>query len=263
MVEMDAFQATKPELAGLTDLNSSTSEVSFFKLLKNMWVLLVQLVESAWDEFRLGVETQITLTRVGTLEWYADQMRVFQFGVPREVIDGKLVYRERNAAKEIVAQVCVVEDPASGKLLVKTAKAGGVPLSESELAALKRYIAEVKYAGVVVDAVSLAADELKLVATCQVDRQVIGTDGIALIGATYPVFDAIMAYVRRLPIDSVLNNTALTDVVQTLPGVRDFSIREAYTRRPGTTQWLPYTRETVSAAGHLVLHPDSVITYIA
>lgn len=260
---MDAYQATKPELAGLTDLNGSTSEVSFFKLLKNMWVLLVQLVESAWEEFRVGVETQIGLTRVGTLEWYADQMRVFQFGVPREVIDGKLVFRERNAAKEIVAQVCVVEDAASGKLLVKAIKAGGVPLSETELAALKRYIGQVKYAGVVVDAVSLAADELKLVATCQVDRQVIGTDGIALSGANSPVFDAILAYVRRLPIDSVLNNTALTDAVQSLPGVRDFSIVESYTRRPGTTQWLPYTRETVSAAGHLVLHPDSVITYIA
>ncbi len=259
---MDAFQATRPELAGLNDLNSSTSEVSFFKLLKNMWVLLVQMVESEWEEHRARVETQIALTRVGTVEWYADQIRVFQFGVPREVIDGKLVFRERNKTKEIIAQVCVVED-ASGKLLIKTAKANSAPLSESELGALKRYIAQVKYAGVVVDAVSLAADELKLVATCQVDRQTIGTDGIALTGSNYPVFDAIGAYVRNLPIDSVLNNTALTDVVQGVGGVKDFSIREAYTRRPGTTQWLPYTRETVSAAGHCVLHADSVITYVA
>jgi hypothetical protein len=262
LAEMDAIQASRPELAGLANVNSSTSEVSFFKLLKNMWVLLVQLMESAWETFRADVEAQIALTRVGTLEWYADQMRVFQFGVPRIVQNGKLTYEKVDAAKQIVKQVCVVEDPVTGRLLIKVVKAGGVPLSASELAALQRYTAQVKYAGVTVDAISLAADELKLVATCQVDRQLIGLDGIALSGVTYPVFDAIAAYARKLPIDSILNNTAITDTVQALPGVKDFVITESYTRRPGTSQWLPYTREVVSTAGHLALHPDTVITYV-
>jgi hypothetical protein len=262
LAEMDAVQAAHPELAGLADVNTSTSEVSFFKLLKNMWVLLVQLVEASWETFRADVETQISLTRVGTLDWYADQIRAFQYGVPTRVQNGKLTYEKVDTSRQIVAHVCVVEDAPTGRLLIKVAKAAGVPLTTTEMESIQQYTSQVKYAGVAVDTISLAADELKLVATCQVDRQVIGTNGIALSGVTYPVFDAITAYARQLPLNSILNNTAITDTVQALPGVKDFVITASYTRRPGTTQWLPYTREVVSTAGHLALHPDTLITYV-
>lgn len=250
-----------PTLIGL----DSTSDVSFFAQMRKMWALLVQMVESDWGNLRTEIELKIATTSVGSLSWYVDQVKAFQFGDQVSIINGQVAYDVPDDQKRIVVQAAGTEDLSTGRLNLKAAKKGPnglIPLNVEELEALKTYVGKVKYAGVVVDVISMDADDLKITATVKVDRQVISLTGSLLTDTSkLPVHDAISAYLTALPYDSVLSNTGLTDALQSIRGVKDFTITSSFTRRPISSTWVAYSREVISQAGHLRLHPDSTINF--
>jgi hypothetical protein len=262
LTEMNNVQAQFPALSELT----STSDSSLIVSLKKMWVLLTQVFSSEWDTFQASIEEKIANTAVGSMLWYVTQTKNFQYGDTISILNGRVSYDVIDDQKKIVTQAAIVEDSATGRLAIKAAKngdGGKVPLSSDELEALKDYVNLVKYAGVVADVTSLDADDVKLVATCKVDRQLIATTGALLSDSTkFPIKDAIKAFLAALPYNSVLNNTELTDYVQSVKGVKDFTITGSFMRRPASVTWVSYTREVVSLAGHARLHADSTITYI-
>lgn len=257
--DIDVTKSKFPALNGL----DSTSDTAFWVVLRNMWASLIQVVEAGWDDFQLKVELLIATSSVGSLSWYADQVKAFQFGDAISIIAGKATYDIIDESKRIVMQAAVVEDSVTGRLAIKAVKANSIPLSAEELAALKEYVSKIKFAGVLADVSSIEADELKLVAIVKVDKQVIGSNGLLLSDTSKaPVWDAINAYLRQLPYTSVLNNTALVDAVQKVKGVLDITITSSGTKRPVSNTWVNYSRETTSLAGHLVMHNDSQLTYI-
>lgn len=256
--DIDAVKVKYPALNNL----DSTSDTSFWTTLRNMWATLIQIVESGWESHAAKVELLIATTSVGSLSWYADQVKAFQYGDPVSILNGRVSYDVVDQAKRIVVQAGVTEDPVSGRLAIKAAKANSTPLAADELAALKEYVSKVKYAGVLADVYSIDADDLKLVAIVKVDKQVIGSNGLLLSDTSKaPVWDAISNYIRLLPFTSVLNNTALIDAIQEVKGVLDVTITGSFTKRPVSNTWVEYQRETVSLAGHLKLHNDSQFTY--
>ncbi|TKT89466.1 hypothetical protein [Dyadobacter frigoris] len=256
------IDVTKVQFSQLDALDS-TSDVSFWTTLRNMWAHLVLLVESSYDSFQAKVDLQIASTSIGSLPWYVDQVKSFQFGDPVSILNGRVTYDTIDESKRIVFQSAVTEDTVTGRLAIKAIKANSVPLTTDELTALKEYVSKVKYAGVLADVSSLEADDLKLIVTVKVDKQVIGSNGLLLSDTTKaPVQDAIAVYLRSLPYTSVISNTALTDAVQAVKGVLDFTITGSFTKRPVSVTWVAYQRETVSLAGHALLHNDSLFTYI-
>ena len=259
--EQDSVLQKHPSLASL----DSTSDVSLFSQIRNMWALLVQLLESSWEKTRAEIEASIAATRVGDLPWYVQQAKAFQFGDSVSIIAGKIAYDVIDSQKQIVVQAAATED-ATGRLSIKVAKKGNdglIPLIPIELDAFRAYVNKYKYAGTITDIVSIEADEVKLIATIKIDRQVISTSGALVSDPTkLPVHSAITSYLEKLPYTSLLSNTALTDALQSIPGVRDFTITSSFSRRPiQGSVWLPYSREVVSLAGHMRLHPDSILTF--
>lgn len=262
LAEQDIVFQANPAIAAA----DSTSAVSITGQLRKIWVLLVQMIEANWDRMRTDIDTRIEETKVGTLAWYVDQTKLFQLGDTVGVMAGKVAYEVYDEQKRIVVQATASEDLTTGRLNIRAAKknvSALTKLTTEELSALKDYISRVKYAGVVVDVVSIDPDQVKILATCKYDRQVLSSTGALLSDATkFPVKDAISAYLYALPYTSVLNNTGLTDAVQRVKGVLDFSINESAVRRPVAITWTEYVRETVSLAGYAELHNDSSITYI-
>lgn len=260
--EMDATQATIPELSAL----NSTSQMAFFQMLKNMWALLVQLVEKAWDITKADVDTILEAKRIGSAEWYAEQAKKFQLGDSVTVVAGQVAYEIEDIEKRIITQAACVEDVVSGRLTVKVAKGPALArtnLSESELIAVKDYIKQVKFAGVLVDVVSMREDQLKLFVTVKYDRQVLAANGTSIADPSKkPVEDAIRAYIISLPFDSVISWTALTDYMQQQVGVLDFTVTGAEIAPFGTNFWTAFQRETISNAGYCVLSGGSVFTYV-
>lgn len=257
---MDAIQDQYPDLKKLT----STSQVSFFRLLKNMWTMLVMAVEQRNDTLVADVNKAIADSQVGSLAWYVKMLKAFQFGDPVSVYDGfRVGYANINPAKQIVYQAAVTEQ-ADGRLLAKVAKPNGLslqPLSTDELTALKEYVRQVKYAGVAIDVISLQPDALRLEATVVYDRQVLNGNGqlVASPGEYLPVIQAIFFYLQTIRFDSAINLTDLTDAIQRVQGVKDFSISKAFIRPSGATAWTEFTRETVCRAGHATLDYSGIV----
>lgn len=263
LLEMDEEFAKH---TSLSDLNNSNSAVSVWQNLKALWVTFVQMLESRWDNLKSEIETSISVARTGTKNWYVNQVLNFQLGDSLDVVNGAASYAVVDPSKRIIAQASATEDLSTGRIMIRSAKLVSAselgPLETWELAALKEYVGSIKYAGVPVDVVSLSADEVKIVAKVKIDPQKITTLGTFVSDpAKYPVSAAIAEYLRRLPADSVISWTALTDYLQGVPGVKDFVITETYMRRPGTTAWISTPENTVSPAGYAILHPDSNLTF--
>ena len=257
--EMDTVQAQYPALASL----DSPSEASFYQLLRKMWATLVQLVEGYIDGESARLIAAIESARPGTLSWYGESAKAWQVGDVLAVVDGRMRYVVPDESKQLVKQVCVVEDPNNARLLMKVVKDARAPLTSEELGAFRDYMRQVKYAGVQLDVVSLPADELKLTAQVRVNRQLIGTNGQAVGSEALPVWDAINAYGQFLRLDSQLVLMDLVDAAQAVPGVLDFHITEASIRAAGTLEWTVFQSSIESLAGHVVLHPDTQFTYTA
>lgn len=260
--EMEATQASIPELSAL----NSTSQVSFFGHLKNMWAMLVQLVEVGYDQMRADTETLLNSKRIGSALWYVEQVKKFQLGDVVTVVKGEATYATLDPAKQIVTQAACVENLTSGRLLIKVVKgpqSARTNLSDSELEAVRSYVKEIKFAGVQIDVISLREDQIRITATVKIDRQVLAANGSSLADSNvFPVVDAIRSYLRNLPFDSVVSWTALTDYMQTMPGVLDFVISASEIAPFGTNAWAAWSREVVSQAGHCVLSGNGNLTYV-
>jgi len=258
---MDTVKGGFPTL----DTLDTVSSAGLYPQMKGYWTLLVQLLESSWDSIVAKVESRITETKIGGLSWYVSQARAFQYGDAVSIVNGQVTYAVLDAEKLIVKQAAITEDIATGRLMLRVAKMTEgtiVPLSEGELKAFKAYAGKFKYAGVVLDVTSLEADQVKLVASVKVDRQILSDTGSLLTDNTkYPIKDGINAYLKSLPYDSIISNTGLTDAIQQIKGVKDFTINQSYTRRPVSVEWVSYAREVASTAGHGVLHNDSTFSY--
>lgn len=258
--DMDLTQA---KYTALNPLASNTSEVALYGTLKNMFAVLFQLILAEWDAFRVTVEIEIADTRVGLPEWYADQVKAFQYGDPVSVVKGRVTYDVIDESKRIIVQSCVVEDQVTGRLSIKAIKDNSAVLEPDELTALKGYVGRFKYAGVLCDVSSIEADDVKIVCTVKVDKQVIGLNGLSLSDPSKaPVWDAIAAYLRLLPVTSMITNSEIVDAVQAVKGVKDFAISTSSTKRPVSGTWNTYDREVLSIAGHAKLHADSSFTYV-
>lgn len=257
---MDTMQATLPEAAALT----SKSRVSVFGMLRNLWAIFVQALEHQIDTALADADAVAKSIQIGTVTWYADQARAFQYGDPLIIINNRPAYGVVDPAKRIVTQVAVVES-SNSVLTIKLAKPDGnftQKLTTAEFAAFDGYIQKVKYAGVKINLVSLPPDELKVVASARIDRQVINGDGTLLSNSgRKPVEEALQVFGRQLPFNSIVNETDLTDFLQRAPGVIDFNVKQLFIRPAGSTAWNEFTWNTASAAGHLKVL-EFQITYL-
>lgn len=263
--EMDATLATLDAAQKPT----ATGEVGVFVWLKKSWCLLVQDIERRVDTLLSQVQQAVDSRPVGSLAWYVEQVKLFQYGDAVGVYAGGVVgYAVTDPAKRLIVQASATED-GNGRILIKVAKQASptalAPLTDTELSAARAYVAAVRFAGVGVDVVSRAADELRLSATAEIDPQVLSLSagGSSLSDASLkPIEAALQTYLRELPFDSVISWTALTDYMQTVAGVTDFQVTATAIRPAGATTWSEFTRETLSYAGHLILSTESVLRYV-
>ena len=259
--DMDSVQATFPALTGV----DTTSDTGLFKQLRGLFALFVQMLESSWDKFRQNLETDLSKSKVGNISWYVRQAKLFQYGDAIAIVNGQVGYLTVDASKNIISQATMSEDLSTGRLSLRIAKKENnqmVPLTENELWAAKEYMSRVKFAGVLLDVQSLAADQIKLVASVKVDRQIMALTGTLLANpAKTPVVDSINTYLSTLSEESVISNSALTDAIRKIPGVKDCTFTQSFNRRPTATNWSAYQSEVLAEAGYAILHADSVITY--
>jgi hypothetical protein len=244
----------------LTNL-TSTSKVAVWRL----WAWLISVAiwthEMLWDAFKSEIDAIVDAAIPGTAKWYREQVLAYQHGDELETIGNKIQYAGIIEAAQIIKQ-CSVEE-YGGQLKIKVAKADNVPLATLELGGLTDYLAEVKFAGTALLIISDAADKLRLNVSVYVNTTLISIEGVSLATpGTYPVVDAIKAFIASLPWDGTVYLSKLTDAIQAVPGVTDVTINQATASKNSPVSFSAIVRKYQTYAGHIIFDDaNSNITY--
>lgn len=263
LTEINQAQADQ---AGLNELNSQSS-TSVWTLIKNMFAFLSLTLQLGFDKFREEIDGLIVAQQIGTLPWYVDMMKKFQYGDDLSVEDNNVTYAVENSQLKIVSQASAQEVLVDNKseLLLKAVKTGNTgllePLNIDELESLREYVSKIKFAGVTVNLISEPADVIKLEMTVELNLLTINSDG-SKIGdaASFPVKEAIEDYFKNLPFDGTLYWNKLIDVLQEMPEVKDAIISGSWSF--SNDIYTSFTRLYNSYSGHLILDENSTITYV-
>lgn len=250
----------------LGDLDSP-SKVARWRLF--LWVVATAIWahEVLWDLFRAEVDAIVASAHIGTARWYVRKALEFQLGYALVNVDGVFQYPTIVPAAQIVKRAAIRE--AGGLIILKVAKeVSGVvtPLDVAEMTSFTAYVNDIRMAGVMVNIVSDVPDLLHIGFDVYYDPLLLTPNGALITSpSTFPVEDAINAYISSLPFDGTLVLTHLVDAVQAAVGVVN-PVLVAAEAHWGAFPLAPINVSYNSHAGHAAIDPayplSSTITYI-
>ncbi len=257
-----AEKEARTELAGLT----SESATAVFRLWAWVTAAVLYTVEAMHDLFRIEIDTLLRTLKPGTLLWYQEMCKAFQYGDGLIWSNSGYSYPVIDETKKIVKQCSVTE--GSGGLTVKIATevAGELePLSVPQLAAFNSYLMSRKYAGTRVSLVNASANKLYLALEVYYNPLVIAADGTD-ISAAKPVELAIQAFLRNLPFNGRLRRTALEAAILAVAGVYDVKLTTLQSKY-GANDYVTIDVSTIPESGYFKIDTAHTladnITYIA
>ena len=147
-----------------TTAGYSTSSVAEWKTLRDLVVTIAMLVEFVVELFKKDVENYLATKQPGTVTWYADIAKEFQYGDNLQIVNGKPQYVPVDESHRIVTQASVREDGIDNVVYIKAAKTVGsvlAALTTPELAAFVTYMEARQAPGTFMNVSSQAPDSVK------------------------------------------------------------------------------------------------------
>lgn len=258
----DTTLATKYGFTIGSSFDSTFSKVSLENLLLYIVAAAIWTHERLFDEHKTEVENVIAELKPHTLRWYVNKVK--QFRVGQSLIEGTDRYDNGNFTDDEIAQMQIVHFAAATEsattIYIKVATDNNGtkrPLTKSQLDGLKAYIAEVKDAGVRVEIINEAACCLRLTMAIYYDPMVLDGTGQNIHTAEHPIDDAIRNYIENLPFNGEYSNTALTDALQAVDGVRIPEILTAAESFDGIN-YTPIDVKAIPYSGYYIFEPSNI-----
>ncbi len=215
----------------LDELNS-TSKVSVWRLMVYIFAFFSKTIHELFESFKRYIESVFAKNQHGTLLWWIEQIKAFQYGDLLEFIDGKFQYNTIDERKQIVKRVAL--ETLKFMLLFKVAsedESGNlVPLDELQKNALTAYIDCVKFPGTYIQVISENADCLKINLRVYYNAQVSEQELNTLIT------EAANDYVKNIVFNGQFSITELTDRLQVVSGVVNPIVKEVFAKTAGQTE---------------------------
>jgi len=263
----EIHQGMLDRIAADDDLNgkiNSGCKTAIYRLFTYVVAVAIWMHEVLFDELVSEIKSLIARERKGTLQWYADMAKAFQYGHTLE--DDKDTYAVADEDAQIVKHAKM--DEISGNLQLKVAKEVDgelAPLSSSgsgeepdELTPFAEYMQRIKYAGVRLEIVTATGDDLRLVYDVWYDPLVLDANGLVLDGSgREPAREAIDQFIKTLPFNGHFVPTALTDVLQKTEGVKIPVLKSAESRF-GTNEFAVIDGYVIPRAGYLVVTDENL-----
>jgi len=212
-------------LAGLT----STSQTALWNLYIYLVAVAIAIFEQIMDLKKSELETIAFEAKPGTPQWVAKMVSAFQYDATNtQVAQFDLTTYTVNYP-QILPQYQIITRRAvktanNRTVTIKVAKNDPPePLTSPELTALIDYVGEFNFAGIAYNVVSLESDKIAVFADVYYDGQynaVIQTN----------VNAAITNYIANLPFNGEMSIQALTDAIQSVPGVNDVALQTVKVR---------------------------------
>lgn len=237
----------------MTDLGTS-SKVVRWRL--SFWIVATAAYgfELAFDAFIALLEIISQKSRFGTLTWYANKSLEYQHGDSLVWQNNNYEYPTLNPTAQIIKRVATQE--AGPTVIIKVAKlSGSTPekLTATEKTAFESYMNFIKAAGIVLNIISDDPDLLKLQVNVKFNPLVLSTTGELLSSpGTFPVNDAINAFIGNLPFNGVFELCDLVDSIQSATGVVAAYIPYAEAKY-GAFPYAQISERYIPNAGYLVI----------
>ncbi len=255
--ELDNEISNYPEL---NELQANGSMVSFWNYCKKVIVFLALQLEILFDKHKEEVNTIISKTETGSLDWYINLCYEYQHGDSLIVDNNRPVYSEIDLTKRIIKRVSIVEqnDASLHIKVVKEVAGELVKLDVIELSSFTAYIFRRKIAGTKITVQSLDADQLALSATIQLDPLLYNSSGQLLSDTSQePVKNEIKNFLKTFDFGGILYLSKLTDKIMDLEGIIDFYITS--TELNGAS----FNQKVVSPAGYIKLdNANTQLNYV-
>jgi len=209
----------------LDDLTSA-SKVAIWRLI--FWVVAFAIFthEKLFDIFTDKVEARALDIIPSTARNLVIVAKEFQLGdaLVFNTTTGKFSYADSTStdaiAKQIISQASVLD--ANRVVTYKVAQPDGdglKKLTASEKTSFESYIDQTKVAGTKTIVITDDADFLKAAYTIEFDPLVLKSDGSLIDDGSFPIQEAIDAYIEGLPFDTTFRVQDLTDAIQAARGV--------------------------------------------
>lgn len=207
----------------LDELNS-TSKVSVYRLMIWIFAFFSKTIRELFESFKIYIENVFAENQHGTLLWWIEQIRAFQYGDMLEFTNGVFKYPAIDETKQIVKRVAL--ETLNFVLIFKVATEDGngdlIPLDTAQKTALQSYINKVKFPGTYTQVISENADDLKINLRVYYNAEITTAELDVLIA------DAVNEYLKNIVFNGNFNITELTDKLQTVTGVVNPVVKSAY-----------------------------------
>jgi len=249
------------------DQENNPSTVAIWRIWLYVVAVMTHISDVLLDQYIVDVEEKIRVSRWGTLSFLQSESLKFQNGNSLVWNGSQFIYDPVIEANQIIKRASVVSS-LNGILLFKVAKLDGNgdpdPLTVGEKSSFNAYVNNIIHAGTQFEIISEQSDDLKLELDVVFDPLVLNPDG-SKIGdaAVFPVVDKINEFVGNLPFDGVINLTSLVDALQSVDGVVDPVLNDAFSKYGGLS-YERIVKNVTPFAGHAKLNEsDSIIIYIS
>lgn len=214
----------------LTDVTTS-SKVADHRLWLRDFSFFAWMLEVLFDAHKEETTAIANANKYGTEPWWEQELKKFQFGFALAFVNNFPAYIDTTSVAAVAAQIvkrAAAVSLGNGVVLLKVATETDTVENEfpGSLVALQQYCNMKKPAGVTANVISLNADILRLTtAKVKYDPLVINPDGSLISSpSTFPVEDAINAYLLSIPFNGTFSINAMVDAVQSVEGVVDFQV---------------------------------------
>ena len=253
-------EAIREKVSASVPVRLSSSKTSEWSLWTYVVAVAIHAFELVLDLFRKEMETLTSEATPGTLRWYAEMCRRFQYG--DELVynpdTGMLSYPQTDESKRIIAAVAVSEaatEEGAMAIFVKVAKQEGgklVELDEAEKRALVNYLDAIRFVGCQVETISSNADSICYDLTVYHDPLI--PEGTVRA----EVEEALTAFKTTIDFDGVLYRQRLLDAVMEVDGVvtckLDGLLRHSYQ----TDGWVIVETHSTLDAGYFEFAEEEV-----
>jgi len=224
--ELAALQPQTDDAQTLLSDLSTPSKVAEHRLWLFNFSVFSWMQLQRFNEHKAEMEAIASMYAYGTAPWWEAVMKTYQHGYSLGFVNNRPAYAVADDAARVVKRSACISI-GGGQVLLKAA-GDGVALTGAQGAGLSGFCQMIRPAGPVVNVIYLNADRLRLTATAYVNPLVFNPDGSLILDpASWPIEDAINAYLASLPFNGSLNLTKLIDAVQAVVGVVDFQIGTA------------------------------------
>jgi hypothetical protein len=247
----------------LSNKITSKSKTAIWRLWTYIVATAIWTLEKLFDIHKSEVETIINSKSPHRLLWYKNKALSFQYGY--SLLSDSDIYEIEDDDAKIIKYAAATE--IEGILRIKVAKENSgllAELSSEEITAFSYYMNMIKDAGVILRIISQEADHLKLSIDIYYDPMVLDGEGRRLDGTNNtPVQSAITNYLQNLPFDGEFTIMSLTDIIQSVSGVKIVQIINTEAKW-GTYDWNIISARYNPEAGWLKIYDnDLTINWIA